>query len=161
MPQITNGGPKRARNRSLGEREGRSCKHRISWNQNKIRTRLRNEGVSVPWFVSKPGFTVVWYWNRPLARDSLIFSPAKSTRWADRYSNTHSARYTIKLAPENEIMSFILFVWKLSRSWLVSFFFNFELAKSFKECLQAGCLYKTPELWVSKSWESYGFKMRI
>jgi len=29
MPRITNGGPERARKRTLGEREGRSCKHRI------------------------------------------------------------------------------------------------------------------------------------
>ena len=29
MPQITIGGPERARKRSLGEREGRSCEHRI------------------------------------------------------------------------------------------------------------------------------------
>ena len=28
-PRITNGGPERARKRTLGEREGRSCKHRI------------------------------------------------------------------------------------------------------------------------------------
>jgi len=29
MPRITNGGPERARKQTLGEREGRSCKHRI------------------------------------------------------------------------------------------------------------------------------------
>jgi len=29
MPGITNGGPERARKWTLGEREGRSCKHRI------------------------------------------------------------------------------------------------------------------------------------
>jgi len=29
MARITNGGPERARKRTLGEREGRSCKHRI------------------------------------------------------------------------------------------------------------------------------------
>jgi len=29
MPRITNGGPERAGKQGLGEREGRSCKHRI------------------------------------------------------------------------------------------------------------------------------------
>ena len=29
MPRIANGGPERARKRTLGEREGRSCKHRV------------------------------------------------------------------------------------------------------------------------------------
>jgi len=29
MPRITNGGPERARKRTLGQREGRSCKRRI------------------------------------------------------------------------------------------------------------------------------------
>jgi len=33
MPWITNGGPKRARKRSVREREGRSCKHRIETKQ--------------------------------------------------------------------------------------------------------------------------------
>jgi len=30
MPRITNGGPERARKQTLGQREGRSCKHRIN-----------------------------------------------------------------------------------------------------------------------------------
>jgi len=30
MPRITSGGPERARKQTLGDREGRSCKHRIA-----------------------------------------------------------------------------------------------------------------------------------
>jgi len=57
-PRITNGGPERARKQTLEEREGRSCKHRLSRDDAVISRKIKCFSKLLRMY----SFLSCWYW---------------------------------------------------------------------------------------------------
>jgi len=110
MPLITNGGPERARKRSLEEREERSCKHSIAnqtqLKQGIIQSPLVFNSLKIEVNFSQRGLNQVT-WRKSANRDILLIK-----EYGKHFFFSLEKFGTLSYSQYSETLFYLLLIWK-------------------------------------------------